>query len=291
MSTELSVQLKHFLDSIELDAILLGIPESERVEAKATYQTFANEAQVALSLIENELNFDQEILEVGAGLCLLSLFLKQQGYSITALEPLAGGFGFFERLKQGILQHKTDIRLPLITTPVEQITPTAGSFDLIFSNNVVEHILPLPEAMQAMKSVLNENGKMIHGCPNYFVPYEPHFGLPVFSFMPQLTAWIWRKRIASNIDVWQSLNFVTYRQIKKLSKTINCSVRFEPSLTYRSFKRLQDDSEFQQRHEGSFAAKCLRLLDVTGTLKLTRYLPAWASTPMIFSLTHKNTTL
>jgi len=288
MTAELSKELDHFLDSIDQDTVLEGVPEEDYLNSKNTLDTFKNEAKVALSLVKEKLSYEQNILEVGAGLCLLSLFLKSKGYSITALEPLSGGFGFFEQLKQKILTLNAELELNVVDKNVQDVTlEDDGNFDLIFSNNVVEHINELPEAMIAMKTVLKQDGLMIHGCPNYLIPYEPHFGIPVLSFIPGLTKTIWKNRIKEKIDVWDSLNFITYSRVRRIAKQIDCDVVFEQQLTYQAFTRLQGDSEFQERHKNTIVGKILRILERTGTLKLTQYLPAWASTPMIFTLSSK----
>ena len=39
-----------------------------------------------------------------------------------------------------------------------------------------------------------EGGAMIHMCPNYFVPYEPHFGIPLIPFAPRATQRFFRAR-------------------------------------------------------------------------------------------------
>ena len=95
---EMSDDLNNFLDAIGRQDFFTGMTEQERVESKIVLGTFVNEARVGYELIESNLSYSSKILEVGAGLCLLSLFLRTRGYSVTALEPLAGGFDFFAKL-------------------------------------------------------------------------------------------------------------------------------------------------------------------------------------------------
>ena len=284
----LSEELHQYLDNIDTTKLFNGLSAEEQLKASSLLDTFKNESKVALSLIIDHIHVDQRILEVGAGLCLLSVFLKGKGYQITALEPLDSGFGFFEQLKSRIINLQREPELPVLEKGAESLDPKQdGKFDLIFSNNVVEHIKELPKAMAAMSTVLKADGRMIHGCPNYLMPYEPHFGIPVIASMPSLSKLIWRDHIEANIEVWDSLNFVTYTRIQKIAKQVNCDISFQARLTYDAFSRLQQDTEFQARHKGSLAYKILRLLEITKMLNLTRYLPAWASTPMIFTLTSK----
>lgn len=69
-------------------------------------------------MVKPSLRNELRILEVGSGLCLLSLFLKSQGFDITALVPLEGGFGFgfgfVDKLKSNILNYHSSIKLSVI---------------------------------------------------------------------------------------------------------------------------------------------------------------------------------
>lgn len=287
--SELQSELQAFLNTVEAERLTVSFSEKDKAEALSTLRTFKGEAQFTLALIEKHLDANIRILEVGAGLCLLSLFLKRKGYNITALEPLAGGFGFFETLKEEILSDNATIHLETLGKPAQQLSYVDdGEFDLIFSNNVIEHIKELSTAVSSMRSVLSRGGMMVHGCPNYIVPYEPHFGLPVFSFWPQLTKLLWQTKIAENLEVWNSLNFITYFQIKKLANANNCDIAFQQKLTFDAFLRLKNDAEFMERHKTTIVGKVFRILEVTRTLSLTKHIPAWASTPMIFTMTCKN---
>jgi len=278
------------LNTLNLSELTNSFSDQEREFALQTLNTFKNEAIATICMIEKHLNFNIRILEVGAGLCLVSIFLKKQGYDIQALEPCSGGFSFFEELKTKILNNNTDVHLINYSDTAQELSPdTHGTFDLIFSNNVIEHITETKSAFKAMCNVLSDNGKMVHGCPNYIVPYEPHFGIPVFALAPWLTKKIWQTKIEKNLELWNSLNFITYFQIKKIAAQNDCSIRFEKQLTYNAFQRLQNDHEFLSRHQNTIVGKVYKLMQTTNTLALTKYIPTCLSTPMIFILKNNNT--
>src|SRR6185369_16311116 len=99
--------------------------------------------------------------------------------------------------------------------PAAELDPARdGLFDVIFSINVLEHCQPLPETVLALSKVLAPGGMMIHTCPNYRVPYEPHFRLLLVPFAPRLTARL-IPRLASD-PLWQSLNFVTAGDLRRI---------------------------------------------------------------------------
>lgn len=286
MPQSLSEKLKHFLDSIDIEHLLISFNESEQDSVRVTFSIFKNEAFSALGLISDSLDEKYRILEVGAGLCLLSLFLKENGFDVVACEPTASGFGFFEKLRKKILEHHAAIGLEVIEKNAEQLNKfDDGEFDLIFSNNVVEHIEELENAIFAMSEVLSSSGQMIHGCPNYIVPYEPHFGLPVIKVLPNLTKLIWGSRISKDISVWESLNFITYFRVKTIAENQKLDITFKKNTTYHAFMRLNQDSEFKQRHNDNFIGKVFAFLEYSRLLKLLKFLPAWANTPMVFMLT------
>jgi 2-polyprenyl-3-methyl-5-hydroxy-6-metoxy-1,4-benzoquinol methylase len=74
-------------------------------------------------------------------------------------------------------------------------TEHAGTFDLIFSNNVFEHVRDVQAALATLGALLRPGRVMVHNCPNYDVPYEPHFGIPLLPLRPASTARVLPKSI------------------------------------------------------------------------------------------------
>src|SRR4029078_9138827 len=88
-----------------------------------------------------------------------------------------------------------------------------GVFDVIFSINVIEHFQPLADNLAGLARVMSPKGIQIHTCPNYHVPYEPHFSIPLLPFAPALTVRLWRRHLRIN-PLWQSLNFITVADLR-----------------------------------------------------------------------------
>lgn len=249
-------------------------------------ETYANESKITLQLIENYLKADERMLEVGAGLCLTSLFLKSRGYRIVALEPVMGGFDIFEQLQKAVLDHYANIELEVLDRPAQELSAESnGHFQFIFSNNVIEHIPLWRNALLAMLSVLDQNGVMVHTCPNYTIPYEPHFGIPVLRRFPKLSSRLFAKRIALQPGVWKSLNFLTYRQVVTFFEDKDVSVSFVDELLFQALRRLETDPLFRARHQGPLV-RIYQLLKASRLLQLIRKLPPSWTTPMVFSV-HK----
>jgi hypothetical protein len=159
---------------------------------------------------------------------------------------------------------------------------------MVFSNNVLEHIPDLDGAMQGMVNVLSPTGKMVHNCPNYVVPYEPHLNLFVFSFWPSLTKRISHKKISDNLSLWNSLNFVTSFRIVRIGNRLNYKTTFSKALLYDSIIRFNDDKVFRARHSGLFLGKCLSFLLKTGLVNIFRFIPPMMATPMVFEMNSRD---
>lgn len=284
-------RLNSFIQNFPTNEICNRIEKKYSIDKEYTEQlieTFSNEAKVTFELIEAYLSTDKKILEVGAGLCVFSLFLKNEGYNIVALEPALGGFGFFEKIKDEIVQYYSDTGLKVIDIPVDKLCINDnGQFDIIFSNNVIEHIINLDESFSSMTSVLSANGVMLHSCPNYLIPYEPHFGIPVIKHYSNISKKIFKIDSSPKLDLWNSLNFITYFDVRRIANKNDLHVIFKKEVLYNTLLRMDQDDIFHKRHSGGYIYKLYSLIKKLKLLIIIKYLPPMLSTPMVFSMTLK----
>jgi len=276
--------------SIDLKkSISQSVDEESEIEVLAMLDDFIGEAEFTLTFIKQYLSKEARILEVGSGLCILSCFLKIEGFNITALEPIQGGFDLFTDLQKQIINItllNDDIKL--LEKPAEELdVEVDGEFDLIFSNNVLEHIPEIEQALSSLKDVLSSDGLMVHHCPNYTIPYEPHFGLPVLACAPFLTKFFWKEKISSDIELWDSLNFITGFRLKRICNKNDLDITFKSKVGYDIFVRLRDDESFKKRHTGILIKIISFLLFECKLIALLKIMPPKLSTPMIFYLKHR----
>ncbi|HJP59129.1 MAG TPA: class I SAM-dependent methyltransferase [Gemmatimonadaceae bacterium] len=103
-----------------------------------------------------------------------------------------------------------------------------ASFDVVFSNSVIEHLGPRFEDQRLMANEIRRVGKRYFvQTPNRYFPIEPHFLTPGFQFWPaSLRAWTvnhlnvgWYRKIADKSDARrevESISLLTERQVRDL---------------------------------------------------------------------------
>lgn len=265
------------LDPARLTAVA-STADVARDWLSTTVETSIAESRRALRMVAPHLDVADRVLEAGSGLGITSSFLSASGFDITSIEPGGSGFEPYERVNP-VLRASLGIEHPHDTIPVEEVSlaEPGGSFDLVFSVNVLEHVGDVARALVSLNAILADDGLMVHHCPNYRVPYEPHFGIPLLPWRPAATEAILPGRISST-GLWASLNFVTMRTVRDVGEQCGARVDFEQGTLAEAFSRLSEP-EFGARHP------VLRRVAAGSSVidPLVRRIPASWSTPMTFT--------
>ena len=255
-------------------------------DIKQEYNNYIEQAAFGIGLLSRFDLTGKRILEVGSGAGILTAWLLLNDINVIGIEPSALGFHFHEDIFTAILDYFQLPKDKVFDRTAEQIDEAElGKFHLIFSVNVMEHIPPNNHELvfQKMKSVLHENGIMYHHCPNYTIPYEPHYGLPLIPFFPQVVG-----KLTGKIKepLWQSVNFITLSQVKSITAHNSLNSYFEKGIMAESFKRLQYDTEFAFRHP--VLTKVSKIMNKLGIIKAMENLPPQFCTPMTFIISHSS---
>jgi len=276
--------LDDFVNDLTSPACLAFCAERSQIPAgaiKKRLDDYAAEVHVGARLLRTIPLEGRRVLEVGAGLGLLSVWLKRQGVSVTLLEPGAGGFSENYRLMSAMLEWLGASDATVLPIGAEELDPNRhGTFDVICSVNVLEHIPRLEPALEGMLGVLATGGVMRHTCANYMVPYEPHYGVPLVPIKPRWSASLYPS--LARQELWQSFNFVTYDRVARFCRAHGLTYRFDGGLMADAFKRIDEDPAFRRRH-GRAVRSVQRLLSASRLLSLLALVPPRWATPMAFS--------
>lgn len=260
------------------------------------FDTYANEARFGLSVIKDDLSkldYGAEIMEIGAGILLLSGFLAKKGFRVNAVEPIGKGFSIFFTLQSAVLKYyeKIAVTLNVIDSEIESLVDRE-KFDYVFSINVFEHIGNIELGLANSYLSLRLGGSLRIYCPNYLFPYEPHFNIPTL-INKRLTAFVFKSRILSSDfilegkEVWDGLNWINTLQVRKFFRqSFGIAPVFNRLATYLIVKRTLDDQHFRQRRSGWISA-CVKTINQWRLINLFKFVPEFFSPVMDFSIQRK----
>jgi SAM-dependent methyltransferase len=255
-------------------------------EIKQQYFNYIEEAEFGVKLLSKFDLQDKRILEIGSGAGILTCWMLKNDVDIVGIEPSAIGFTFHNDIYTAILDYFSLPPNRIYDLTAEELDVNiTGTFDLIFSVNVMEHIPTenLELAFSKMNSVLKAGGSMYHHCPNYIVPFEPHYGIPLIPFFPQVTG---KMKKVHEEGLWKSINFITLPQVNQIATKLGLKADFQKGMMADAFIRLDHDAEYAKRHP--LLVKMNRVFKKTGVIFLLKNIPPSLCTPMTFTLTKKS---
>lgn len=262
---------------------VLNIVRRDAPHLEWLFGVFAQEARVGRTWLEPNLvhlSPGASILEVGAGLMLLSCQLTSEGFTVTALEPIGEGFSSFSELQKIVLAYAKNrgIVPKIVSIPVEQLN-RESEFDFAFSINVMEHVGNVGLALKTVGRAIRPGSQYRFTCANYLFPYEPHFNIPTL-FSKALTKRFFHQKIFGNIrvgdpiGVWNSLNWITVPKVLSAARDLpDMSVSFNRSMLEATLLRVVNDTEFSARRS-SLMRRLVRIVIALGLHRLGKWVPA-----------------
>jgi 2-polyprenyl-3-methyl-5-hydroxy-6-metoxy-1,4-benzoquinol methylase len=256
---------------------------SDKEYFKKVLRSHLEEATLTLSII-NDIPFTKKdsLLEIGSGMGLVYGYLKKQGYDIYGIEPCDSGFdGYFAAAQQlfKIIGVDGSHCYPYVAKETEKLNK---QFDIIFSNNVLEHIPELEESISSLRKILKPAGMMVHNTVNYYIPYEPHFKMVLFPFFPRLTEQF--KPSLKTSPLWNGLNFITTTKLRSICSSNDLNIEFKKDRLLKTFRRLDEDQGFAKRQK--YFVPIYQFLKLTGTIRFLNKIPSALTTPITFIITN-----
>ncbi|BCF98097.1 hypothetical protein PPGU19_026660 [Paraburkholderia sp. PGU19] len=270
-------------DIAEMISDLRNLVKQEAPDLLKLFDEYAGEMQFGRALIERNLrtlNFGAKILEVGAGSLLLSCRLQQEGFDVTALEPIGSGFSHFSRLQSIVLRYANSGGfVPTLLRSTGEGLSIREDFDFAFSINVMEHVGDVSTVLHRVHEALKPGGTYRFVCPNYAFPYEPHFNIPtlISKSLTRKLLWRWIEHSANVVDpvgTWASLNWISVRSVTDICRSrLSVTPYFDRTIFDIFLKRASSDRNFQGRRGPGLLA-FIAVLERTKLLSLIRLIPA-----------------
>jgi SAM-dependent methyltransferase len=270
----------------DIEVFLGTVRDEVQAEVKhllPLFDVFAEEARFARGWLEPRLAVlpaGAQLLEVGAGLMLLSAQLAREGFRVTALEPVGTGFSVFNELQAFVRRHaeRHGIAFTTLRLSVEELRGQA-IYDFAFSVNVMEHVGDVEAAIANVTRALKQGASYAFFCPNYRFPYEPHFGIPIVG-SKRLTARLFDRVIRSNPrvpdpeGVWQSLNWISVGMIDRICRRLEgLEWHYDRSVFTRALERITHDPRFASRR-APWMRGLSRFLVASRLHRLASFVPA-----------------
>jgi ubiquinone/menaquinone biosynthesis C-methylase UbiE len=100
--------------------------------------------------------------------------------------------------------------LSSVAGDARQLNFEDNSFDVVFSNSVIEHVGGYADQMKMAKEVMRVGNRYFIQTPNKYFPLEPHFLFPFFQFLP----------VAVRVRLLQSFNLGWFPKTPERTKAI-----------------------------------------------------------------------
>ena len=216
------------------------------------------------------------VIEVGSGIGLLSLHLASLGFEVTAFEPQSSGFNQMNAMRSLISENwkPSAPQVEFREASLNQTTQLEKLADYIFAINVIEHVHNFEELITHAVKAKTPEATMRIVCPNYSIPYEPHFNIPII-FTKRITKFVFghkihNSKIPDSDEFWGDLSWPTQKKLKKILKSKGWNVEFSRDATHEYLNRAFSDSDFIVR-KGRIIGSLFKLTSVL--VKIVRFVP------------------
>jgi len=218
--------------------------------------TYIEEAEFFEKVLDSDVSqlpTGSHLVEIGSGIGLLSLNLASRGFIVTAFEPQASGFNEMHQMRD-LVRNNWKGSLPKINfldVSINESTRLDSPADYVFAINVIEHVSDYKTLIYNASKLATSKGVVRIICPNYAIPYEPHFEIPVI-FSKRLTSKIFRRQIEqseipNSKEFWQDLSWPTHRALKRYLESEDLKLEFSRDATNFYINRALSDSSFVAR--------------------------------------------
>jgi SAM-dependent methyltransferase len=208
---------------------------------------------------------DSRILDLGSGAGSFVVACRRRGLRAFGLEP--------DRIGKGAEITSIQIARRRLTAPVfvsgvgEGLPFPDACFDLVFMNQVVEHVADQSMVIREAARVLRKGGVIYIACPNYLRFYEPHYKIFWAPLLPKTLGRMYLRLRGRSPAMLNQLTYTTNRRLRKLLASLG------PDYTLLDLHREQF---LRKRSAGGFAARSTRLVVKFTQLRIVGPAALWA---------------
>jgi 2-polyprenyl-3-methyl-5-hydroxy-6-metoxy-1,4-benzoquinol methylase len=245
-------------------------------------ELYVNESIFFYSVIQAQIGgLPKAIYEIGSGIGLLARMTAENGHKVVATDPGGHGFNAMSKLHAIISDcFQSDEESPKFYNYTSQeineiLKDEKHSFDFIFAANVIEHVSDLEGFFDSVLNLMNEaTGTCRFICPNYAIPYEPHFGF--FTLFSKRLTYILQKNkimhssIAYPKNFYEDLTFPTVFKVKRALRNKGVEVHFSRNASNAYLDRVFSDNYFMLRKKK--LANIVKIMQYT-TKNITQWIP------------------
>ncbi|MHB8831210.1 MAG: class I SAM-dependent methyltransferase [Patescibacteria group bacterium] len=172
----------------------------------------------------------KRILDVGSGYGLLLVEAAKRGASVTGLEPSQDGFyGETLEISRSIIA-QAGLPLDSVVDACAEHMPFAdGTFDIVHSANVLEHVADPRHSFDEMVRVLKPGGLLHLTVPNYGSFWEGHYVLFWLPYLPKPLGRLYVRLWGRDPGFLDTLQLINYFSLRNL---VRCHAPFLEVQTY-----------------------------------------------------------
>jgi hypothetical protein len=244
---------------IKLESLLSTMPVSESLKIR----TYIGEADFYFSILKPDFEAIKKgsiVVEIGSGTGLLSMYIASLGHKVYSFEPQSSGFTDMLKMKE-LINECWEVNVPNVDFINDYYSESyfqeSEEIEYFLAVNVIEHIPNYGELIQSVRRKMNSNSIFRIICPNYLIPYEPHFDIPIFLNKNSTFLLLKRKILNSDLsdplEFWNDLSWPTPSKVRRAVNNSRMSVVFSRQTTKSYLERpFMDDSLKQRKNKLTF---------------------------------------
>jgi ubiquinone/menaquinone biosynthesis C-methylase UbiE len=207
----------------------------------------------------------KKLLEIGSGYGVsLALMLQRFGVNAMGVEPASQGFDESFRCARAVLEANQLDPMRVIDAAGECLPFGDASFDVVYSNNVLEHTSKPAQVLREAVRVLKPGGTLYVEVPNYLSYYEGHYLIPQppiiwRGLLAGWVKWVYRRDPSFARTLRTEINPIWLRKtLREISQVYPITV--ETFGEERFLARLAKPFVFQTEAVRGVAQRAIRLL-------------------------------